>query len=311
MSSNERIITILFELLTGNLLDLPNLSNSYHVNLRTIQRDLATIKNIANSFGFKLSYKEVTKQYYLMNPNKLTFQDSLAIAKILLASRALSLAEMKSILSNIIKLNLESDINAIEKFIQNELTFYFPLQHNSNLLNKVETFAAYINEKKILAINYKKNNGTLIKRKVLPVSIFFSEYYFYIICYEMDKDRYINLRLDRFVSIVQTNDCFLISHKNRIEEKELREKMIFMQYGKKKIVQFKFWGIVEAALDKFPNSKVIDCFEDNSVLIEAEAHDKGIIMWILSQGSNAQILSPPSLVREVKAEIHQMNNLYN
>lgn len=29
------------------------------------------------------------------------------------------------------------------------------------------------------------------------------------------------------------------------------------------------------------------------------------------QGSNAQILSPPSLVREVKAEIQQMNNLYN
>lgn len=311
MSSNERIVQTLFKLLTGEKLELLNEAKINQVNIRTIQRDFSIIKNISSSFGYKLTYEEMNKKYFLENPNRLEFKDSLAIVKILLASRAFTTLEIKSLLHTIIYLNTDDDINSIEKFIQNELTFYHPLKHNKTLLPNIQMMSTNIENKKIISIEYKKNTGLKINREVLPVSIFFSEYYFYIICYEINKERYINLRADRFTSIMETNKSFTIPYKDRLEEKELREKMIFMQYGEKKRFKFKFSGIVEAALDKFPNSKVIQTLKDGSVLIEAEAYDKGVIMWILSQGSLAQIISPPSLVRDIKFEIQKMHSLYN
>lgn len=218
---------------------------------------------------------------------------------------------MTQLISTLIKLNEITDSNSIMKSIKNELTFYHPLSHNQNLLLKIKNMTHYISDKKLVNIDYQKNNTSIIHRLVLPVSIFFSEYYFYVICYEPDKERYINLRLDRFIDIKKTNKDFTIPYKDRLEEKELREKMLFMYAGTKKTFTFKYSGVVEAALDKFPNSKVISTYDDSSVLIEATAYDTGTIMWLLSQGSRVKVLSPPSLIRDIKKEILKMNNIYN
>lgn len=310
MSSNERISTIIFKMLSGEHLSIFELSEYYNINIRTIQRDFEKIKITAKSFGYTLTYISTTQKYYLSYPKKLDFKDSLALIKILLASRALPKREMTKLLFNIINLNSESEIDIIKNSINNELTFYFPLQHNADLLDKIEQMSHYIKKKRILRIEYQKWDHSLTNRSVLPVSIFFSEYYFYIICYEVTQKKYINLRLDRFIAITETNDFVSIGHQERLEEKDIREKMLLMQYGRKLIFQFKFSGVVESALDKFPNSRVIKSFNDNSVLIEAEAYDTGIIMWILSQSHKAEIVYPPSLVQKIKLEIKKMTELY-
>lgn len=51
-------------------------------------------------------------------------------------------------------------------------------------------------------------------------------------------------------------------------------------------------------------------FEDESVVIEATAYDTGVIMWLLSQGKNVQVLSPPSFVEKIKQEIGTMQKRY-
>lgn len=306
MTSNERIIEIFLRLLDNQNLNVANLSNEYDVDIRTIQRDFSTIKKLAHLFDYELVKEKYTKNMYLQNPNKLVFEDTLAITKILLASRALPKEEMEILLKNLIVLNPDGDAESITKSISNELTFYYPLTHNQELLQKIKEMEQFILEKKLIEILYKKNDGSLTKRTVLPVSIFFSDYYFYIICYEVSKERYINLRLDRFIEIKQTKETFKIVYSERHEEKKLREQMILMHFGKEVIFRFKFSGIVEAALDKFPNSKIIETYEDSSVLIEASAYDKGAMMWLLSQKSLVKVMSPPSFVQAMKEEIEKM-----
>lgn len=83
-----------------------------------------------------------------------------------------------------------------------------------------------------------------------------------------------------------------------------------MYSGKEITFTFRFWGIIEAALDKLPDSKVIKEYDDNSVLIEATACDTGVIVWLLSQGSNVQVFSPPFFVEKVKKEILNMKKRY-
>ena len=83
-----------------------------------------------------------------------------------------------------------------------------------------------------------------------------------------------------------------------------------MYAGKEITFTFRFWGIIEAALDKLPTSKVIKEFDDTSVLIEATAYDTGVIMWLLSQGANVQVTSPPSFVEKIQTEIEKMQKRY-
>lgn len=310
MLSNTRIIEILFTLSTHQTISIPELVKKYNVTTRTIQRDIAIIKENAPTFDCLLNYDSITKRYSLSTPNQLHFEETLGIIKILLASRALSTKEMTTLLKTLIHLNPTSSGQIIQKSIQNELTFYHPLTHEQDLLYKIKKMTDYISDKKLINIEYQKNDTSVIHRLVLPISIFFSEYYFYVICYEPDKERYINLRMNRFKQIKKTNKHFDIPYKNRLEEKELREKMLFMYSGNNKTFTFKYSGIVEAALDKFPNSKVIKTYADSSVLIKAAAYDTGTIMWLLSQGSRVEVLSPPSLIKDIKDEISKMNNLY-
>lgn len=311
MTSNERIIEILFKLYNNQSITITKLIKEYGVNKRTIQRDVATIKQIALSFNGSLDYDPDNKSYSLTLPNQLTFESTLALTKILLASRAFSKEEITSLINTLINLNKKEDSNSIEKLIKNELTFYKPLQHNQNLLAEIKRMNQFINDKKLIIINYQKNDNSEINRTVLPVSIFFSEYYFYVICYEPDKNRYINLRLDRFLFFKTTNQKYEIPYKEKLEETKLREKMLFMYSGKEKDFTFKYTGIVEAALDKFPNSKVIGTYKDSSVLIKATAHDTGTIMWLLSQGSRVEVIHPPSLIKDIRHEIAKMNSIYN
>lgn len=46
------------------------------------------------------------------------------------------------------------------------------------------------------------------------------------------------------------------------------------------------------------------------MIIEATAYDTGVIMWLLSQGANVQVLSPPSFVKKIRSEIAEMQKRY-
>ena len=74
-------------------------------------------------------------------------------------------------------------------------------------------------------------------------------------------------------------------------------------------ITFEFSGTVEAALDRFPNSKVIKKLAD-SVVIEAETIDQGAMMWLLSQGKRVKVLSPDNFKAKIKQELKEMLQNY-
>lgn len=95
------------------------------------------------------------------------------------------------------------------------------------------------------------------------------------------------------------------------DEGDLREKNQFMFPGRTEKIRFEFSGLsLQAILDRLPTAKVVDK-NGNISIIEAEVnHGCGIIMYLLSQGSWIKVLSPQSLVDEMKEEIEKMQNLY-
>lgn len=72
--------------------------------------------------------------------------------------------------------------------------------------------------------------------------------------------------------------------------------------GPKKF-SFRYYGIIEAALDKFPNSIIIETYKNSSLLIETTAYNMRTIMWLLCQGSHVKVISLQSLVTDNKNKI--------
>lgn len=312
MNSNQRMMEIFLSLYQGHSISIAELTNRYNITGRTIQRDIATIRDSlsSNSIPMKLSYDSTYQYYHLDNEERLNSSEVLLISKILLESRALTKIELEKIINHLMnKLNHYSK-KEVQKLIANELLAYYPLKHQENLLQLIWDFSTYIAQKTVLSFTYQKSRGEVVQRKGLPVSLFFSEYYFYVILYNPTYKSYLNYRLDRFIDIHPTSEKIKIDHKDRLEDSELRKKIHFMYSGREVTFTFRFWGIIEAALDKLPDSKVIKEYDDNSVIIEATAYDTGVIMWLLSQGSNVQVLSPPSFVDKVKKEVEDMQKRY-
>lgn len=76
-------------------------------------------------------------------------------------------------------------------------------------------------------------------------------------------------------------------------------------------IRFDFSGLsLQAILDRLPTAKVVER-NGNTSIIEAEVnHGHGIIMFLLSQGSWVKVLSPQSLVDEMKEAISKMQDYY-
>lgn len=140
-----------------------------------------------------------------------------------------------------------------------------------------------------------------MRRKLKPVAILFSEYYFYLTAFIDDKEVQENFdvlndafptiyRLDRIKKLKLLDEKFHIPYSSRFEEGEFRKRIQFMYGGKLQKVKFEYSGTdVDAVLDRLPTARIIK-EEDGRYVIEAEVFGKGIEMWLRSQGENVKIM---------------------
>lgn len=83
-----------------------------------------------------------------------------------------------------------------------------------------------------------------------------------------------------------------------------------MYAGRLQSIKLKFYGSnPEPILDRLPTARVVEQY-DNECTIEAEVYGKGVIMWLLSQGSKVELLRPESMRDEMRKVLHEMLNLY-
>jgi predicted DNA-binding transcriptional regulator YafY len=156
-----------------------------------------------------------------------------------------------------------------------------------------------IQNQQVLEIEYERlKEPRLVKRKVHPVAIMFSEYYFYLTAFLEDKDSFENpddlfptiYRIDRIRSFQVLDDHFSVPYKDRFQEGEFRKRVQFMYGGKLERIKFRYTGLsIETVLDRLPTAK-ITAQDDEGWTVEAEVFGKGIEMWLRSQGTFITLL---------------------
>lgn len=312
-----RMLDIFERLNKGEKLRKRDLTLYYGVGDKTIQRDIEDIRNyLAEKRGYEskatVKYNRGENCYYLERFERewLSNQEVLAICKILLESRAFTKSEMKGLLKKLLAQATPTERKIVDCIIKSESVNYTPLRHNKPLVEILWQVSGAIMNQHPLCFSYTRQDGRTKTRTVKPLAVIFSEFYFYLIGLQVyeTEDVFRTYRLDRMAQVVTLEEKFYIPYRDKFHDGEFRKRVQFMYDGELMTVKFRYFGcVIEHILDRLPTAKAKKRTE-GIYDISAEVYGDGILMWLLSQGSQVDVIAPQDLRNEWLAIAEQIVN---
>ena len=264
----QRILGIYTKLMDGKTVNKQEIAARYNVHPRSIQRDIKDITDFLERD--ELNTGVFNSVIYDKNADGYRLQ-----------------------YENVYKLSPQQ-ILAICKILLDSRAFV--KEEMSEIIDKL------IHNHYYIEIEYRRSDNEIKKRRLKPVAIMFSEFYFYLTAFiddeelranfEVANDSYPTIyRIDRIKSLKVFDDSrFRIPYGSRFEEGEFRKRVQFMYGGKLQTVRFKYKGSsIEAVKDRLPTAE-IEKYEDGVYTVRAEVFGKGIERWIRGQGDAVEVL---------------------
>ena len=319
LPKTTRLLSLFERLAKGEVIKKGEEATRFNVDAKSIQRDIEDLRVYFQEVWASpvaLSYYRAERGYRLERQlqTSLTAPEILLISKILLESRSLAKNDMTNILNKLASVCKFGACKAITEVLRNEQFHYFPVRQGDDLISRVWEISRAVRERRLLELTYQKEHQTLpVQRTVEPLGIIFSEYYFYLVANIHDENYPFPAiyRIDRIAQFHLLEKQYTFPYTKRFEEGEFRKRIQFMKPGPLEIIRFRFWGdSPEAALDRFPNAKILQRRE-KEVTIEAEVFGGGVLMWLLSQAEHLEVLEPKSLRDQMKKTIERMMRNYS
>ena len=244
----SRVLQIYSKLMDGYVVKKTDEARYYGVNERSIQRDIEDIRNFLDMDSKRMGsekaviYDRQCKGYRLETLYKLKLKNSevLALCKILLDSRAFTKREMEDMLDKLIGCCVpECEQKLVKDLISNEEFHYIEPRHKSEFIDKMWDIGRAVHESRYIEIDYfRMKDKEIVHRKVMPVAVMLSEYYFYLTAFiddeEVKKDfDVVNdsfptiYRIDRIRSFRVLDERYHIPYSSRFEEGEFRKRIQF------------------------------------------------------------------------------------
>jgi predicted DNA-binding transcriptional regulator YafY len=316
----------------GENISPAKLADDYGVSKKSVTRCINDIKDFLSENRelvgqTELMYSYANKAYRLILDDFLSDKELFAVAKVIIGARVFTDESLSLIIGKLKRFVSVEDRKKLDGIIRKEMYHYNAVKHDCE--DVIDTLWQLINaiiNKKEITVSYYKVDRTLSEKRIQPVSIMFSEFYFYLIAYypgKYDEPRY--FRIDRITNIVghrkgapagSVSENDELEHYKRLEqlpafdEGELRERSQYMFYGKLRRIKFWYTGAsVQAILDKLPTAKIVER-KRNRYLLEAEVYGDGIKMFLLSQGTWVKVVEPEEFVKEMGDTARAMAGMY-
>lgn len=302
-NKGQRLLGIYHRLSRGELISKEVLAREYGVTEKSIQRDIDDIRSYLaggrDEGAADICYDRQAKGYRLVEEesSRLTRKEILAMAKILLESRAFAKEELHTILDKLIEACPREGRKVVEDMIRNETFCYVPPRHGKKLLDALWDISLFIKNREIIRFSYKRQDGAEKEHTAKPVALLFSEFYFYLVAYKEEETEFPTIfRVDRIGTMEKTGHHFQVPYQDRFKDGEFRKRVQFMYPGVLRRVTFTYSGpSVEAVLDRLPTARILS-HKDGIYTLTAEAYGKGLDMWLGSQGKWVKVLQSEEVI---------------
>lgn len=296
-NKGQRLLGIFDRLSRGELISKEVLAREYGVTEKSIQRDIDDIRSYLagdrDEGAADICYDRQAKGYRLVEEESrcLTRKEILAMAKILLESRAFAKEELHTILDKLIEACPREGRKVVEDMIRNETFCYVPPRHGKKLLDALWDISLFIKNREIIRFSYKRQDGAEKEHTAKPVALLFSEFYFYLVAYKEEETEFPTIfRVDRIRTMEKTGNHFQMPYQDRFKDGEFRKRVQFMYPGALRRVTFTYSGpSVEAVLDRLPTARILS-HKDGIYTLTAEAYGRGLDMWLGSQEKWVKVL---------------------
>ena len=307
----SRVLQLYLRLSEGEVINKAEEAKRSGKSTKSIQNDIEDLRSfIAERAAMGGNEKEIIydkklKGYYLKGKDETTLTNSeiLAVCKILLESRAFCKSDISPIIEKLIYNCVpHTKQQMVKMLISNELFHYVEPHHGKHFIENLWDIGEAIYKYRYMDINYERLDGKSVKRRVKPVGIMFSEFYFYLTAFIDDTQTRAEFRnpddifptiyrIDRIKSFEISKETFDIPYASRFEEGEFRKRVQFMYGGRLRKLTFIYKGVnPESVLDRLPTAKIIS-HDEKGYIITAEVFGDGIDMWVRSQGDNVEMLN--------------------
>ena len=312
----DRVLEIFFRGLRGEDLCVQKLADEYEVSTKSITRSLNDLKAFLADHRelvghTELQYSHRDKCYRLYMDEFLSSKELFAVVEVLIGARAFSKEELLQLTGKLKRFTTPEDRTKLEELIRKELYQYPEVKHDcDSVMDTLWQLMLCISEKREITVEYYRADRALKEHRLRPVSLMFTDYYFYLIAFYADdpEDKPLYFRVDRIRHITEHRKKF--TNAASFDEGLLRQRSLFMWPGKLRTIRFEFTGIsVQAVMDKLPTAKIIER-TGRKYLIEAEVYGDGIKMWLLSQGPWVKVVAPEDFVGEIKYRLRKALEQY-
>lgn len=184
-AKNMRILCLYIQFCQGKIINKMEAADSFGVDERSIQRDIDDIRSFMDKYQVintydsrQIVYNRNEKGFVMTGCDSImmTNGEILAIAKILLGSRAFTKEEINKILDKLIQGCVPlKNVKLVTDLIANEKYHYIEPHHKTNILNKLCDIGMAIREHNLLEITYRRGDISkgIVQRIVEPAAILF------------------------------------------------------------------------------------------------------------------------------------------
>lgn len=318
MDKKSRILSIFYRLCTGGQVSSQDLADQYEVDARSIRRDMAVLRAFFSENRELVGDLELVRKndvYYLNRADQLQQNELLLIIKILIGSRAIDQGNLQKLLHKLIDQSPCENRIFLNNLLKDEFSQYRSAgeEEKEKMLSQVWKLEEIIRRGTVIRIRYARLDKEQVEREVYPISVVFSEHYFYLLACRADKEdaMVIYYRLDRIKSITELEQKVPLGIERRYQlgDAKLYNQNMFM--GERTRIRFRYTGpSLEAILDKFPTAEILRTDQNGTELTAIVEYSRGTLMELLSQGSWIQVLGPKKVVEDMGKELKAMGAYY-
>ncbi|GGC95731.1 hypothetical protein GCM10007216_28090 [Thalassobacillus devorans] len=290
---------------------------NYDFNKRLIKEDLNTFE-ASNVIDLIVNQEMNGKPKYYSFQNRLfEIQELRLLSDAVVSARFITKKEKELLIDKIKQLTSEN----LAAKLENQIHIDHETAHSQSSKVKYAIYNMHnaINDHKAIKFQYGRYN---VKKEFVlsrngktyhlhPYSLVWNRDYYYLIGWSPEHKDLRHFRIDRIVKLQITDEVF--EQREDFDVSQYTHQLFHMFTGTEQWIEIKFADhLINVIVDRFGKNVPIKEGDDGYFTLKTKAVlSDGLVGWLLTWGSSAEVIAPPELKDKIKAESEKMYKLYH